>query len=107
MEYEKLRQLIDHHIQLSFPAHPYNDKLAEWILDLSEFDAYYLGIANFFLNKKKLQQLDFSDFDEMNIRLRAIVLDSDKDKSIFDSCVKYMDSIHAIISEINFISKSK
>ena len=105
MKYKKLRQLIDHHMQLSFPEHPDSDELSEWILDLSEFDAHYLGIANSFLNHKKLELIDFSDFNKMNDRLRSVIVNSDSDKLIFDSCLKYIYSINDIVEEINILLK--
>jgi hypothetical protein len=101
MKYEKLHQLVDYHTQLPFPEHPDNDKLAEWILELSEFDGHYLGIANSFLNNKKSEKIDFSDFEKMNNRLTTIVSESDNDRIILDSCYKYMISIKNIIEEIN------
>ena len=101
MKLNKLKQLVDEHNQLPFPEHPSNDELSEWILELCELDAYFLGIANSILNSEKFVSYNLDDFYRMETELKNIFVDLDDDRIVLDACFLYMRSLRNIIFELN------
>ncbi len=99
--FKKLSHLIDVHLSTPFPSHSNNEKLEEWIFELTELDGHYMGIATSVLNSKKAIHIDLEDLKKMREKLNSISTDINQDKEAYEACQNYINSIEKIILEIN------
>ncbi len=90
-----LKDLYNKHKELELPEFPENDEFAEWVEELIEMDAYYVGLISSRLSGSR-EEIDESHFIKMNENLKQYT-SIKADKDIYDQCIKYMKSLYSLI----------
>lgn len=60
-----LKFLLTEHEKLAFPEFPQDEEFADWVTELIETDAYYVGIAMSYPNVKN--NINFNFFNSLKI----------------------------------------
>ena len=103
MTTEDLKTAFEDLWNLKFPDPVETDDLADWIMELAEFDGYVAGIASTIL-KHGSTDTDTtnvgSKFEEFGERLSKIRITADGDRSTYEECKNYLEVLRAVVNEI-------
>lgn len=100
----KLKKILHEHKKIEFPKFPQNDNFSEWVGDLVEIDSYYVGQAITAINGGNIS-MNFEYFDNLKSSLNNYS-SLKSDQSIFNQCLKYLESLEKIVIGINRIHKN-
>ncbi|PKQ32434.1 MAG: hypothetical protein CVT62_05345 [Actinobacteria bacterium HGW-Actinobacteria-2] len=96
-----LREVLDRHRLLEFPAHPESDEFDSWLLSLLDTDAFYVGLASAVVAGGKLaDRPSLGDLDAEWTYLRAFEPSSDRDRAIHDDARAYLTSLSQLLAAL-------
>jgi hypothetical protein len=90
-----LKRLLAEHKKLKLPEFPQDDKFSEWVEELIETDAYYVGLVSTLSEGGKVR-LNNIALNQMRNKLTAFK-DSDE-QEIYDDCTNYLNSLDRLVS---------
>lgn len=95
-----LQYLIDQHRQLPFPVFPQDDNFADWVAELAEIDAYYMGIILSIAKKtESRKEISLKHLDKL-IKDLPTYRDFAEDHRVYQECVSYLDSLQTIVNKL-------
>lgn len=91
-----LLKILSQHEQLRFPEFPNDNGFANWVTDLIEVDAYYVGLAKHCVNGGRIKTINFKFYDDLKknlLKYSNIV----EDRDVYVACCRYLDSLGVIV----------
>jgi hypothetical protein len=90
-----LKELLQKHTNMPFPAFPQNEEFEEWVEDLIEADGYYVGLVSSIANGAK-QNINEEELIRLNSRLKKFDF-NEIDKNLFSQYQVYIKSLNDLI----------
>lgn len=100
MDINEIRKLLKRHEEIPFPMMPDNKNVADWISDLAEIDAYYVGLAYSVLKGKPIPNDNLKPLQ--NLRQAFVKLNDlpSIDKKTLRECEAYLASLEHLVESI-------
>lgn len=95
MDRDVLATAFDQLKGCSFPGHPDDPDLAEWVLELTELDGHIAGLAVTALASGNAQAADLRDVEDHAEWLREISVVGD-DERIYQECLDYIAALGGV-----------
>jgi hypothetical protein len=98
---DALRQVLDRHRIVAFPAHPDSDEFDSWLLSLLDTDAFYVGLASSVVAGRRLSdKLSLGDLDGEWAYLRAFEPSSERDGTVRVEATAYLTSLSQLLAAL-------
>ena len=88
---------------LPFPDVAGGDELADWIMELAEFESYIAGIASTILECGSTDTDTASvgrDLEKFGERLMSIRVTTDDDRLRHEECKSYLEALRGLVKEL-------